>query len=70
MSLEPAPPAVGSGHANEVMLKHLGEVTIDASRLEHLAVDIAHSLKLNAEIIGDYTLALPILVAAVLEGTK
>ncbi len=47
MSLDSSSPAVGSGHANEVMLKQLGGVTVDASRLEHLAVDIARSLKVE-----------------------
>jgi hypothetical protein len=43
-------PAVGSGHANEVLLKQLGEVTVQASRLEHLAVEIAQSLKIDTTV--------------------
>jgi len=43
-------PAVGSGHANEVLLKQLGEVTVHASRLEHLAVEIAQSLKIETTV--------------------
>jgi hypothetical protein len=50
MSLDSPTPAVGSGHANEVMLKHLGEVAVEASRLEHLAVDIARNLKLEVGV--------------------
>ena len=50
MSLDSLSPAVGSGHANEVMLKHLGEVTVKASRLEHLAVDIARNLKIDTNV--------------------
>jgi len=50
MSLDSVSPAVGSGHANEILLKQLGQVTVDASRLEHLAVDIAHSLKIETTI--------------------
>lgn len=50
MSLDSLSPAVGSGHANEVMLKQLGQVTVDASRLEHLAIDIARSLKIETTI--------------------
>lgn len=46
--MDPLIPAVGSGHANDVMLKQLGEVTVDASRLEHLAVEIARKLKIDA----------------------
>lgn len=52
MSTVPPTPAVGSGHANEVMLKQLGEVTVDASRLEHLAAEIARNLKLAADPSG------------------
>jgi len=48
MSIDSPLPAVGSGHANEVLLKQLGEVTVQASRLEHLAVEIAQSLKISA----------------------
>jgi hypothetical protein len=47
MTIEAVGPLVGSGHANEVVLKHLGEVAVDASRLEHLAADIARSVKLS-----------------------
>lgn len=43
----PAPARVGSGRANEVMLKQLGAIAIDAARLERLAVDLAHNLKLS-----------------------
>ena len=50
MSADSPTPAVGSGHANEVMLKQLGEVTVDASRLEHLAVELAWHLKLEVEV--------------------
>jgi hypothetical protein len=50
MSLDSLSPTVGSGHANEVMLKHLGHVTVDASRLEHLAVDIARNLKVETTV--------------------
>lgn len=50
MSLDSPSPAVGSGHANEVLLKQLGQVTVDASRLEHLAVDIARNLKIDTTI--------------------
>jgi hypothetical protein len=32
------------------MLKHLGEVTVHASRLEHLAVDIARGLKIETTV--------------------
>ena len=50
MSIDSPLPAVGSGHANEVLLKQLGEVTVQASRLEHLAVEIAQSLKISATV--------------------
>src|SRR5664279_798101 len=50
MSIDSPSPAVGSGHANEVLLKQLGEVTVHASRLEHLAVDIARSLKIDTTV--------------------
>jgi len=50
MSIDSLSPAVGSGHANEVLLKQLGEVTVQASRLEHLAVEIGQSLKLDTTI--------------------
>jgi len=43
-------PAVGSGHANEILLKQLGEVTVTASRLEHLAAELARHLKIDADI--------------------
>jgi len=43
-------PAVGSGHANEVLLKQLGEVAVNASRLEHLAAELARHLKVEAGI--------------------
>ncbi len=45
-------PAVGSGHANEVLLKQLGEVTVEASRLEHLSVELARHLKIEADVAG------------------
>jgi len=48
MSIDSPLPVVGSGHANEVLLKQLGEVTVQASRLEHLAAEIAQSLKISA----------------------
>jgi len=51
MSIDSLSPAVGSGHANEVLLKQLGEVTVQASRLEHLAVEIGQSLKLDTTIV-------------------
>ena len=47
MAMEAVGPLVGTGHANEVMLKHLGEVAVDASRLEHLAAEVARSVKLR-----------------------
>ena len=50
MSNESPSPAVGSGHANEVLLKQLGEVTVQASRLEHLAVDIAQNLRIDTTV--------------------
>ncbi len=50
MSIDSPIPPVGSGHANEVLLKQLGEVTVQASRLEHLAVEIAQSLKIDTSI--------------------
>jgi hypothetical protein len=43
-------PAVGSGHASEVLLKQLGEVAVDASRLEHLSVELARHLKIDTDI--------------------
>ena len=45
--LDTAPIKIGSGRANEIVLKHLGEVAIDASRLEHLAAEVAHGVKLT-----------------------
>src|SRR3954447_671054 len=50
MSIDSLSPAVGSGRANEVLLKQLGEVTVQASRLEHLAVEIAQSLKIETTV--------------------
>ncbi|MEO6532579.1 MAG: hypothetical protein ABIO06_03280 [Pseudolysinimonas sp.] len=50
MSIDTLPPVIGSGRANEVLLKQLGEVTVQASRLEHLAVEIAQSLKIEATV--------------------
>jgi len=47
MTMEAVGPRMGSGHANEVVLKHLGEVAVDASRLELLAVEVARSVKLR-----------------------
>jgi hypothetical protein len=44
-----ATPLVGSGHANEVVLKRLGAVAVQASRLERLAGEIAADLKLSGE---------------------
>lgn len=49
MTMESPTLIVGSGHANEVMLKQLGEIAVDGSRLEHLAAEIARHLKLPAE---------------------
>jgi len=46
MSSVTAGHTTGSGHANEVVLKHLGEVAIDASRLSLLAVEVARGVKL------------------------
>ncbi|MDP9028445.1 MAG: hypothetical protein M3N46_13015 [Actinomycetota bacterium] len=43
-------PTVGSGHANEVLLKQLGEVTVESSRLEHLAVELGRHLKIQVAI--------------------
>ncbi len=40
---------VGSGRANDVVLKRLGSVVVISSRLEHLAAQIARNLKLSAE---------------------
>ncbi len=40
-------PAVGSGHANEVLLKQLGEVAVESSRLEHLGAELARHLKIE-----------------------
>lgn len=50
MSIDSPSRAVGSGHANEVLLKQLGEVTVLASRLDHLAVDIAQNLKIETNV--------------------
>jgi hypothetical protein len=50
MSIDSPTPAVGSGRANEVLLKQLGEVAVDASRLEHLAAELAQRLRIAAEI--------------------
>ncbi len=47
MTIEAVGQLTGSGHANEVVLKHLGEVAVDASRLQHLAVEVARSVKLR-----------------------
>jgi hypothetical protein len=47
MTIEAMGPVTGSGHANEVVLKHLGEVVVDASRLEHVAAEVARSVKLT-----------------------
>jgi hypothetical protein len=47
MTIETLRPLTGSGRANEVVLKHLGEVAVDASRLQHLAVEVARRLKLR-----------------------
>jgi hypothetical protein len=55
MSNESPSPAVGSGHANEVLLKQLGEVTVQASRLEHLAVEIAQNLKIDTTVADAVT---------------
>jgi hypothetical protein len=46
MSMDDAGPVAGSGHASEVVLKHLGEVAVDASRLEHVAAEVARGVKL------------------------
>jgi hypothetical protein len=40
----------GSGHANDVVLKRLGSVTVCASRLERLAADIAVGLRIDPEL--------------------
>lgn len=55
MSIDSLSPAVGSGRANEILLKQLGDVTVQASRLEHLAVDIAQSLKIDADLSNAVT---------------
>jgi len=52
-------PTVGSGHASEVLLKQLGEVTVTASRLEYLAAEIARHLRIQSEMAD----ALPTLQA-------
>lgn len=46
MTIDTIGPPTGSGHANEVVLKHLGEVAVQASRLQHLAVEVARGVKL------------------------
>lgn len=40
---------VGSGRANEVVLKQLGAIAISAARLELLATEVASALKLSSE---------------------
>ena len=45
MTIDAISPAAGTGHANEVVLKHLGEVAVDSSRLEHLAAEVARGVK-------------------------
>jgi len=50
MGIDSSSPAVGSGHANDVLLKQLGEVTVQASRLEHLVVEIGHSLRIDTTV--------------------
>jgi hypothetical protein len=55
MSIDSLSPAIGSGRANEVLLKQLGEVTVQASRLEHLAVEIGQSLKLDCTVADAVT---------------
>lgn len=47
MTADAISPLTGSGHPNEVVLKHLGAVAVDASRLAHLATDVARSVKLG-----------------------
>ncbi|MGN6325290.1 hypothetical protein [Pseudolysinimonas sp.] len=47
MTLQAVGPLAGSGHANEVVLKHLGEVAVDASRLELVAREVARAVKLR-----------------------
>lgn len=47
MSIDDAGPVAGSGHASEVVLKHLGEVAVDASRLGFVAVGVARGVKLK-----------------------
>lgn len=47
MTIDMMRPVTGSGHANEVVLKHLGEVAVDTSRLQHLATDVARRVKLR-----------------------
>jgi hypothetical protein len=50
MSLDSPLTIVGTGRANEILLKQLGEVTVEASRLEYMAVDLARHLKLNVAL--------------------
>jgi hypothetical protein len=50
MTVETPVALVGSGRASEVLLKQLGEVAVEASRLEHLAVDLARRLKLEVSL--------------------
>jgi hypothetical protein len=47
MTIDTIGPLTGSGHANEVVLKHLGQVAVDTSRLQHLATEVAHRVKLR-----------------------
>jgi hypothetical protein len=53
---------VGSGHANEVVLKRLGAAAVCASRLERLIAEIARDVKIGADAAalgrlrsGDFT---------------
>jgi hypothetical protein len=47
MTIDTLRPLTGSGRANEVVLKHLGEVAVDTSRLQHLAIEVARRVKLR-----------------------
>lgn len=47
MSIDGAGHLTGTGHASDVVLKHLGAVAIDASRLELMAAAVARSVKLT-----------------------
>ncbi len=47
MTIEALAVGTGSGHANEVVLKQLGAVAVNASRLEHLATEVARAVKLK-----------------------